>query len=78
MARSHHRKKHNSHLQQFRHSQDVTGTTGNTKVSSMFGIIGALTGGAVGFFASQGAWIWIGLGVVAGSLAGYYLGKKLD
>ena len=44
----------------------------------MFGIIGALTGGAVGFFASQGAWIWIGLGVVAGSLAGYYLGKKLD
>jgi hypothetical protein len=78
MARSHHRKKHKSHLQQFKQTQEVAGTTGSTKVSSMFGIIGAITGGAVGFFASQGSWIWIGLGVVTGALVGYYLGKKLD
>lgn len=78
MARSHHRKKHKSHLQQFRNSNDVTGTTGNTRASSVFGIIGALTGGAVGFFASQGDWIWIGLGLAVGAFIGFYLGRKLD
>lgn len=78
MARSHHRKKHKSHLQQFRHSHDVTETTGNSSAASIFGIIGALTGGAVGYFASQGSGVWIGVGLLVGAFIGYYLGRNLD
>ncbi|MBL0232804.1 MAG: hypothetical protein IPQ08_03970 [Chitinophagaceae bacterium] len=78
MARSHHRKKHRTHLQQFKHSHEMAETRSTTKASSLFAVVGALTGGAVGFFASQGGWIWIGIGLLVGAAIGYFLGKKLD
>ncbi len=78
MARSHHRKKHKTHLRQFKNSQDTTDTTARSKASSIFGILGAITGGAVCYFASQGSWIWIAVGLVGGAVLGYYIGKKLD
>jgi hypothetical protein len=80
MARSHHRKKHKEHVRQFKHHYDSTETAANarTKASSLFAIVGALTGGAVGYFASQGSWLWIGLGLILGAGIGYALGKRLD
>jgi len=80
MARSHHRKKHKSHLRQFRHSHDITGTTSNakTKASSVFSIAGALAGFAVSYFATQGSWAWVAGGLVIGAAAGYLIGKSID
>lgn len=78
MARSHHRKKHKEHVRQFRHSTETTDTPARTKASSIFAILGAITGGAVCYFASQGNWLWISAGLIAGAALGYYIGKKLD
>jgi uncharacterized protein YcfJ len=78
MARSHHRKKHKEHVRQFRNSHDTTDTTARTKASSIFSIIGAITGGAVCYFASSGNWMWISAGLIAGAVLGHFIGKKLD
>ena len=80
MARPHHRKKHKSHVRQYKHNYDTLDTVpaSKTKASSLFAIVGALTGGAVGYFASQGSWIWIVIGVGIGLGTGYFLGRKLD
>ena len=80
MARSHHRKKHKQHLQQFKHSQDTVKDTpkGKTSATWVFGIAGAILGFAVGFFASSGDLLWIAVGLVAGSVAGYLIGRKID
>ncbi len=81
MARSHHRKKHKNSLRQFRHSHDSStsaGPRGRTRAATLFTIVGALTGFAICYFASQGALLWLGLGLVAGGAAGYLIGKKID
>ncbi len=80
MARSHHRKKHKEHLRQFRHSHDTSATPprGKTKASSLFSIVGALLGFAVSYFATQGTVIWVVTGLLAGALAGYFIGRKID
>ena len=79
MARSHHRKKHKQHLQQFKHSQDVVADKPKNKSSAtwVFGIAGAILGFAVSFFAS-GAIVWVIAGLFAGTAAGYFIGKKID
>jgi len=80
MARSHHRKKHKSHLRQFRQSNDITGTASNskTKASSVFSIAGALAGFAVAYFATQGSLGWVAGGLLIGAAAGYFIGKSID
>ena len=79
MARSHHRKKHKQQLQQFKHSKDVVADTRKSKTSAtwVFGIAGAILGLAVSYFAS-GELLWVALGLIAGSFAGYLIGKKID
>ena len=79
MARSHHRKKHKQHLQQFKHSQETVADTPKSKSSAtwVFGIAGAILGFAVSYFAS-GEILWLAAGLIAGSTAGYFIGKRID
>ena len=80
MARSHHRKKHKEHLRQFRHSHETNTATSSskTKASSIFAIAGALVGFAVSYFATQGTLVWVAAATIAGTVAGYFIGKKVD
>ena len=80
MARSHHRKKHKQHLQQFKHSQETVADTpkGRSSATWVFGIAGAILGFAVSYFASSGAIIWWGPGLIAGATAGYFIGRRID
>jgi hypothetical protein len=79
MARSHHRKKHKQHLQQFKHSQEIGADKLKSKSSAtwVFGIAGAILGFAVSYFAS-GAIVWVAAGLIVGTAAGYFIGKKID
>jgi membrane associated rhomboid family serine protease len=80
MARSHHRKKHKQHLQQFKHSQVTAADTPKNKTSAIwvFGIAGAILGFAVCFFATSSSIMWGAAGLVVGAVAGYFLGRKID
>lgn len=79
MARSHHRKKHKQHLQQFKHSQDIVADKSKNKSSAtwVFCIAGAVLGFAVSYFAS-GAIVWVAGGLIAGAAAGYFIGRRID
>ena len=78
MARSHHRKKHKTHLRQFRQSQELT-TGANSKRKSVMVLTvgGALAGLAVSYFASGGI-LWLFIGALIGGVAGYVIGRKMD
>jgi uncharacterized membrane protein YfcA len=80
MARPHHRKGHKEHLKQFQNK--VLSNTGESKEkakgSSVFAIAGAIAGGGVLYFATQGDFIWALGGVVAGAGIGYLIGKGVD
>ncbi len=80
MARSHHRKKHKEHLRQFKQSQDGASipAAARSKASVVFGILGALIGFAVCYFATNGILLWSAFGLLAGSTAGYYIGRNVD
>ena len=80
MARSHHRKKHKQHLQQFKHSSETNTTVSKSKTSAtwVFGIAGAILGFAVSYFATGGDIIWMAAGLLVGSVGGYLIGKKID
>ena len=80
MARSHHRKKHKSHLKQFKSSHDTSvGDTKNwARAVSVFTVAGALTGLAIGYFATQGVVLWLIVGLLAGGAAGYLIGRRID
>ena len=80
MARSHHRKKHKSHLQQFRNTHDtsVSSSASRTGAISVFTIAGALLGLAVGYFAMEGTMLWIVVGLLMGGFLGYLIGSRVD
>lgn len=78
MARSHHRRKHKEHLQQFKHKGDMTTSTAKASASRIMTVVGALTGFVIGYLASNGSILWIAVGLVAGGLAGYWLGHRMD
>ena len=80
MARTHHRKKHKSHLQQFKHSHDLADSreSNSGKATIVFGIGGALFGFAIVYFATSGSIPWIIAGALAGGVIGYVIGKKID
>jgi hypothetical protein len=79
MARSHHRKKHKSHVKQFKQSHDTTVSANSKgKASWIIAIAGALVGFAITFFASGGSIIWMIAFTVLGGVVGYYIGKKMD
>lgn len=78
MARSHHRKKHKEQLRHFKHKEETTFSPPKSKASNIFTIMGAVVGLAVSYFASEGALLWIGIGVIAGGVTGYLIGRKVD
>lgn len=80
MARSHHRKKHKQHLQHFKHSQVTAADKPKNKSSAawVFGIAGAILGFAVSYFATSGNILWLAAGLIAGSIAGYLIGRRID
>lgn len=82
MARSHHRKKHKQHLKQFKtaHDNSVSATTAKNRVSAtwIFAIAGLILGLAIPYFAAGGSLLWMAVGIVMGTAAGYFIGKKID
>lgn len=78
MARSHHRKKHKEQLRQFKHKEGTTWTTPKSKAANVFALMGAIVGLAVSYFSTDGALLWIAIGLVAGGSAGYLIGRKVD
>ena len=78
MARSHHRKKHKEQLRQFKHKEETTYPKAKSKAANIFAISGAIIGLAVSYFASEGSIRWIFTGLVAGGIAGYFIGRKID
>ncbi len=79
MPRSHHRKKHKSHVKQFKESHDTTvSANAKGKAAWIFSIAAAAAGFAITFFASGGAWLWIAIFTAGCGAAGYYFGKKMD
>lgn len=79
MARSHHRKKHKSHLKQFKQSQETSSPAkSKAKAAWVLAIGGAIVGFAVSYFASDGAPLWLAVATLAAGVAGYYVGKKMD
>jgi uncharacterized protein YcfJ len=79
MANTHHRKKHKEHLRQYQHSHDGASSKGKKgKVSGTIAVIGAILGIAIGYFATDGALIWVAFGAIAGGLAGYLVGHYFE
>jgi len=78
MARSHHRKKHKEHLRQFKHRGETVSAKQKSKASGIFTVAGAIIGLAVSYFATDASYIWMAVGTVAGGLAGYFIGRKVD
>jgi hypothetical protein len=78
MAKPHHRKKHKQHVQQFKHRGDFGASKTKGKASYTFLIIGLIVGALIGYFASDSAVGWMGIGLVAGGAAGYLVGYRID
>lgn len=78
MARSHHRKKHKEQLRQFKHKVETTWSTPKSKAANVFALVGAIVGLAVSYFSTGGSLLWIAIGLIAGGLAGYLIGRKID
>ena len=81
MANPHHRKKHKSHVQNFKHSHDTTTGTGKAakrKGANIFAIVGAVLGLAISYFIVPGEIVWIITGLTIGAVAGYVAGKQID
>ncbi len=80
MARSHHRKKHKKHVQQFRHNYEDLNEVSKSKTSAkwVFSILGAVLGFAIGYFATSGNIIWMLVLMAVGGVAGYLLGRSID
>jgi uncharacterized membrane protein YfcA len=78
MARSHHRKKHKEHLQQFKNRETANSPAAKSKASNVFTVVGAVIGLAVGYLVSHNSLVWSAVGLVAGMAAGYVIGRKAD
>ncbi len=78
MARSHHRKKHKEHLRQFKQKTETSGTTPKSKAANVFAVGGAIVGLAISYFSTGGSLLWIVMGAVVGTVAGYLVGRRVD
>ena len=79
MANPHHRKKHKEHVRQFKHSHEATASVKTKgKASGVFIFAGVVAGLLVSYFASNGILIWMAAGVIAGGLAGYLIGRRIE
>ncbi len=81
MARSHHRKKHKTHLQSFKHSHDTSVSQASKSKSSakiVFALGGAIAAFVASYFAADGSLLWMTLATLGGAAAGYFIGKRVD
>ena len=78
MARSHHRKKHKAHVQQFKHRGDLAAPKSKGKASITFATVGAIVGFLVCYFISEGALLWASIGLAVGAIIGYVMGRRVD
>ncbi len=78
MPKTHHRKAHKQHLQNFKHhAQDAAGGQKQKSVL-VLAIIGAVVGLAIGYMSSAGQLLWMLAGAVIFGGVGYLIGKKVD
>ncbi|HVZ56730.1 MAG TPA: hypothetical protein VG870_08750 [Chitinophagaceae bacterium] len=75
MPSSHHRRKH-KHVQPPPNRRDQGKSKGNA--AGVMAFIGGVAGLAISYFAAQESLVWIATGTVAGTLAGFLLGRQLD
>ncbi len=78
MARTHHRRKHKQHLEQFKHRQDASASAPRSKATSVFAVMGFVAGLFISYFIFDGAWLPIAAISIIAGVAGYYLGKNVD
>lgn len=78
MARSHHRKKHKQHVQQFKHRGDFATSKQKGKAVYTFLIVGLVVGFLIAYIASAGAIGWMAVGLLAGGGIGYLIGNRVD
>jgi NAD/NADP transhydrogenase beta subunit len=81
MARTHHRKKHKEHVRQFKQeheSANPASSSSKAKTTNLFTIIGAATGLGISYFAAGADILWLAVGLVAGGIIGFYIGRKID
>jgi hypothetical protein len=78
MARSHHRKSHKQHLQNFKQHKENVAVKAKAKTAGVFGLIGLVLGMAIGYIATSGSLLWMGMLAVVFGLVGYLVGQKLD
>jgi Glycine zipper len=79
MARTHHRKAHKQHLQNFKqHSDNTSGRSAKQKSATVLTVIGAVVGIAIGYMSSSGQLLWMGVGAIVFGAMGYLIGKKID
>lgn len=78
MARSHHRKKHKTHLRQYQQTHEGgMERSRRTKATGPLVVIGLILGLALGYFGS-GTTLWIAGAAIAGAIIGYLIGQYLD
>ena len=78
MARSHHRKKHKTQLQHFKHDHDTPVEKVKARESRVFGVTGAVVGLAIGYIGSEGQIVWTLVGLFIGAFLGFIAGKSLE
>jgi Glycine zipper len=74
MPHSRHRHKHESH-QPHHHPAPPKPAR---KATPIITFLAAIFGLVVGAMASESNWLWMAIGAIAGTLAGYFIGKNID
>ncbi len=74
MPNPHHRKKH-KRFQPPPHKDQSKKSSG---AKSIMGITGAVIGLMIAWFATEGNFVWIGVGLAAGAIIGYTIGRSMD
>jgi hypothetical protein len=79
MPRTHHRKAHKQHLQNFKQWQaDGDHLHGKKKISAVLATIGAVLGLAIGYMSTSGQWLWMMAGAAIFGIVGFIIGNKID
>ncbi|MBS1760540.1 MAG: hypothetical protein JST23_10495 [Bacteroidetes bacterium] len=81
MARSHHRKKHKSHVRNFKQEKEGIGLLEAKKSRSsgkvVFALGGAVAAFVISYFATDSN-LWMAVITLIGAGLGYLLGKQID